>query len=455
MEDRLRIIRYITGTDKKAIVHFKRCFDAIIFNATIVAHSGASIADLVSMHKRKYIIDPQTHILQQDITAITSNNKQDGDIKNSVLRYLSKLPDALSSIITSQRRPLTISEIEPHIDSLVNSVYNFQTTYVQEHIEKKDYDKYLKFAKLEPEPRLVIAPYFVIKNKYSEDEIDSWLKLNHEALQKTIKLNKERGNLYPVAAQIVLDKAVLISEGFTFKIKCTYECENYEYIFIWVDDFNTFETEIRYMKAFSDLLAALNSIGKKPLMAYGGYESIILCNSGSPYRLYGVAQSVGYGEYRPITPVGGGMPVNKYYFFPLHQRMRFDEALAILTDQGYFSMEKSNKEHADDYYNYICDCNQCRTVIGQDIDNFIKYNESIPFKITTKNGIISRNRPTPYAELIAAFHFLYCKDNEWRQVFTKTYDQLIKELIENYKLYLPEKAQQIVEWCKVYGRKDN
>ena len=53
-----------------------------------------------------------------------------------------------------------------------------------------------------------------------------------------------------------------------------------------------------YSELFSKLLKALNNIGKKPIMAYGGYESIILCNTNSPARLYGVAQSVGYGEYR-------------------------------------------------------------------------------------------------------------------------------------------------------------
>ena len=286
-----------------------------------------------------------------------------------------------------------------------------------------------------------------------ESEIDSWLRLNRESLQKTIEVNKKYGTLYPVAAQLVIEQKTLISSNIIQKIKLTYECEGYEYIFIWVDDFNSFESENEYMKAFSNLLSTLNGIGKKPLMAYGGYESIILCNADSPYRLYGVAQSVGYGEYRPITPVGGGLPVNKYYFLPLHRRMKFDEASAILSNQGYFSKTKSVKEHADDYFNFICSCRQCHEVIGQDINNFVRFNESIPFEITTKNGVISRNRPTVDAELIATFHFLYCKVYEWKQVYTKTFDELTKELIDNFRLYLPEKTRQIVEWCKVYGKK--
>ena len=49
-QQHLKILRYNTGTDKKAFVQFKDFFDAAIFNATIVAYSGASVADLISMH---------------------------------------------------------------------------------------------------------------------------------------------------------------------------------------------------------------------------------------------------------------------------------------------------------------------------------------------------------------------------------------------------------------------
>lgn len=453
MNDRLRILRYNTGTDKKAFVKFKKDFDAVIFNSTIVAYSGASVADLVSMHKRKYIIDPQTYIFQQEITAITKDNKRDGSIKNSVLKYLLKLPEELSNIIIQQRRPLTFNEIDACIELLVNDVFSFQTGFIDDHIAKKDYNKYLDFIQIKPEPFLIIAPYFMLKDTYSQDEIDSWLELNRKSLKKTIEVKKEKEISYPIAAQLVLEKRLLISNNIIESIKSTYNFGDYEYIFIWIDDFNCFDSDYNYKTAFSSLISALNDIGKKPIMAYGGYESIILCSNDSPYKLYGVAQSVGYGEYRPIIPVGGGLPVNKYYFLPLHRRMKFNEASAILASQGYFSNSKSKKEHAQDYFNYICNCEQCHEVIKQDINNFVKFNEAIPFEITTKSGVISRNRPTPEAELISSFHFLYCKVHEWNEVFKRTFDELINELIDNYKLYLPEKAQQIVEWCDVYGKK--
>lgn len=73
-QQHLKILRYNTGTDKKAFVQFKDFFDAAIFNATIVAYSGASVADLISMHSRRYIIDPQTHIFQQEFSIFEKNH---------------------------------------------------------------------------------------------------------------------------------------------------------------------------------------------------------------------------------------------------------------------------------------------------------------------------------------------------------------------------------------------
>ena len=98
MSDNLKLLRYNTGTDKKVLIKFKDSFSAVIFNATIVAYSKSAVADLVAVHKNQYIIDPQTHIYQQDITAVQTTNKQGiVSVKKSVDQYLSELPSELKS----------------------------------------------------------------------------------------------------------------------------------------------------------------------------------------------------------------------------------------------------------------------------------------------------------------------------------------------------------------------
>lgn len=453
--DIIKMLRYNTGTDKKAFIKFKESFDSVIFNATIVAHSGSAVADLVSVHKNEYIIDPQTHILQHNIMAIMAKDKKTDQyhIKSSVKKYLKKLPDLVMNIVEGENRPLRIQEIDSIADELAAKVYEFETEYVHLFIKKKEYDKYLQYAGVGPKPKVVIAPYFMLKKDMEQSVLGEYLALNKKCLEKFIAHQKEKEKQYPVAAQLVLDREVLKKMNWEQVIQEYYNCAGYEYIFLWISEFSSFECSLEEKKQLYRLLKILNRLDKKPLMAYGGYDAILLTQSQMSARLYGVAQSVGYGEERNVTPVGGGIPVNKYYFYPLHRRMRFDEALYLLMEYEYFSEQKSKREHAEDYYAEICDCEQCKEIIGDDIDNFKIYNESTPYTIEGKHGKIKRNRPTTEASLAAACHFLFCKNREWEQVQSRKKEELIQELLSNCRKYQFQNVQKkIEEWCGIFAK---
>lgn len=452
--DVIRMLRYNTGTDKKAFVKFKNDFDAVIFNATIVAYSGAAVADLVSVHKNQYIIDPQTHILQHSVHAIMSKKPRNGQpcIKKSVQKYLEQLPAGILDIIANEKRPLSIDEIRGMLDDLAESVYEFETKYVDQFIEKKEYSKYLKYINAGPAPRVVIAPYFMLKKERSVEECHEIFRLNKLYMQRFLEIHRENGEKCPAAAQLVMDKEVLTDEKLLEWICESYKELDFEYFFIWINDFSSWDCSRAEKVCFCKLLCTLNEIGKKPVMSYGGYDSIFLCNEEVKPRLYGAAQSVGYGEARTITPVGGGLPVNKYYFRPLHKRMRFDEALNILMDTGYFDPAKENDEHAADYYRNICDCEQCHDVIRNDIDNFNIYNESVPYIVKARFGNITRNRPTQEAALVAAFHFLYSKQREWQDVGNHSLSELRDMLISDYETFGTEQQwENIKEWCEIFA----
>ncbi len=451
--DVLKLLRYNTGNDKKVFIELKNKFNAVIFNATIVAHSGAAVADLVSVHQKQYIIDPQTHIFQHNIKALlskTTNDDSNPKIKKSIAKYLDELPESLNSIITNDQRPLEPKDILPFIDELSKNVYKFETEYINKFIEEKEYDKYLEFANVRPEPNKIIAPYFMLKKEFSIEENENWLEINKECLKTFISNNSKN---YTVAAQLVIEKDILKNKNLLEKIKDTYNIDGFEYLFVWIDDFSSFTANRELRGAFKNLLIAINSIGKKMVMAYGGYDSILLCNPDIKNRIYGVAQSVGYGESRSVTPVGGGFPVNKYYFLPLHQRLRFDEAARHLSMLGYFDKIKSNEEYANDYHKIICDCKQCHEIIDKNINNFKIYNESIPFIIKSRHGDIARYRPTTDATLITAKHFLYCKAQEWEDVNKKDLKDLITDLKSNYSKYVNDIGfESINEWCDIYAK---
>jgi hypothetical protein len=184
-------------------------------------------------------------------------------------------------------------------------------------------------------------------------------------------------------------------------------------------------------------------------MAFGGYDSILLCHQDVRYKLYGVSQAIGYGETKPLNPIGGGLPINKYYFLPLHQRLKFYDFALILQRQKFFSLDRSKKEHAKDFYSYICDCEQCHDVVKDNIDNINEYNESVPFFI---KGSIKRNRPTNDASYISNKHFINCKIREWRSIKEKAFIDIIGELKDNYKKYSFEEYEFIKQWCDIYEK---
>lgn len=447
MTDVLRLLRYNTGNDKKVFIEFKDSFDAVIFNATIVAYSGASVADLVSVHKNQYIIDPQTHILQHDTSAIKKKETQ--GVKKSVQKYLKELPQQIADILIKQNRAATYDELLNLHEELALSVWNFQTKYIKGFIQDKEYNKYLDFAGVQPEPRLVIAPYFMLKSKYSTSQAKDWMLLNKMSLNAFQSCAVASGEQYPIAAQLVLDQKSLLCPNLENLIRDTYNQSFYEYVFIWIENFNSFVAPLAQRKAFRTLLKTFALLGKKPIMAYGGYDAILLCHPEITNRLYGVAQSVGYGEVREVTPVGGGLPVNKYYFLPRHERLNVGEAAQLLIEDGYFSLDKPHSQQAKDYYANICNCPTCNDVIGNDIDGFYQYNESVA--VIFKNNI-KRNKPTTDAALIAAKHFVHCKKTEWDKIQLETLKVLTAELLQGAQKYgSVAHLRSIKEWCGLYA----
>ena len=445
MSDSLKLLRYNTGTDKQVFIRFKDSLSAVIFNATIVAYSSSAVADLVSVYKNQYIIDPQTHIFQHSIDAVQTKGKNSQVVlKKSVLQYFDELPERLKNEFLTASGELTPSQISASIDSLVESVYKFETEYVDKYIKKKEYDKYLQFVKLGPAPRVVIAPYFMLKSDYDDSTIQAWLEINRISAEKFVATND---GSYPVGIQLVIDKAILEREGIIDLISKTYEGIDAEFAFIWIDEFSSFQASRKQMVQFKTLLQTLTELGLKPIMAYGGYDAILLCSSDLPCHLYGVAHSVGYGESRAITPVGGGLPVNKYYFPPLHSRLNMSEVIPILIHNGYFSGDK--KEAANRFYSHICSCKQCKSIIKDNIDNFYAFNDSVPFTI---RGSVTRNRPTSDATFIAAMHFMYDRIKEWELVESISFKELLQSLVEAYSTYAPKSLDRIRDWCEVYGK---
>jgi hypothetical protein len=464
MTQTVKLIRYNTGTDKKLFTEFAPSFDAVLLNATIAAYSGSAMADLVSIYKDRYIIDPQTHILQQERAILCSDPKR-GDIKKSILKYLERLPKVFLESIQGGSL-VSVQLVSQNLDALLTGVGDFQLNYITSFIKEKDYNKYLEFINeeeekeqqvVDPQPKMLVAPYFMLKDSFSNQERIDWLSLNRRAIDKFVTEYTSKG--YDIAGQFVIEKGILedIADDSTSMLQAiidTYTGANIDYLFLWVDDFSPVDDEDKYTVPFAKLIKALNGAGMKPIMSYGGYDSILLCHTNSPTKLYGVAQSVGYGEQRQITPVGGGIPINKYYFPPTHQRLKLEDMTKVLSAFGFFDEKKTKKARAVQFYTDICGCVQCKSIIREDINNFMFFNESKPF-IMKKTGI-SRNRATQDALEIAARHFLYCKITEWDSLETAKFDDLVadyKSKSAMYGRYYDRSfSSRVIVWADNYAK---
>lgn len=291
-------------------------------------------------------------------------------------------------------------------------------------------------------PQFVIAPYFRLKNEYPKVEIEEWLNINRSSLE--LFTNKYRMSGFPIAAQLLIDKNALCNLDFNLLQK-QYNLPDYDYVFIWVDNFSPLTANKNEQLAFKALMQVFNNLNKRIIMAYGGFDSILLCHRELPARLYGVAQSVGYGESRSITPVGGGLPVNKYYFYPTHERLVFGDVSNILSANGFFSGDRG--QAATRFYDEICDCNQCKQIIKNDINNFNRYNDSVPY---AWKDDIKRNRPTTEASFIATRHFMCCKQKEWEEIENSSLEDCINRFLSNIEKYSETHIAKIKRFLKTY-----
>jgi hypothetical protein len=130
--------------------------------------------------------------------------------------------------------------------------------------------------------------------------------------------------------------------------------------------------------------------------------------------------------------------------------LNFGDASDILHKNGYFDEDRAVQQRTDEYYSNICSCNECRAIIGDNINNFNRYSESTPF--TIKKTGVKRNLPTTDASLIAAKHYLWCKKREWECVEKKSLAAIKEDLLKNSEAFDPASQHSLKAWCELYAR---
>ncbi|MBW3568586.1 hypothetical protein KY385_00440 [Candidatus Parcubacteria bacterium] len=413
-------LRFGTHAESKYFLgNGKDMYDSIIFNGNMVAYTQSAIAAfIINTHEKGFLIDPQTHAFQHDLSYLKSkNSKGEEKIKQSIQQLADMLGNPVLSKLESSL-PVTPSDFgeQPVIDAFAEKVIKFQSNIIDTVKEQDDW-KYLKFKlkdqkSSEPAPSGLIAPYFYM----SEVSYDRWLDINVKLINASIAHSGES----ELMAQLVIAKDVLTSpEDPISKIIEEYGNSEAKAVLIWVDQFNTVNASKTELAAFRRLAEGLKSKGKRVIDLYGGYFSVLLSKKEI---LDGVCHGLEYGESRAVKPVGGGIPMAKYYFYPLHYRMRFTDFLTVHKAMGWGVSKKS-------FNSKVCSCENCE---DGDIQ---KFGITTPVRIKRKSGIVTLNYPTQETKDRSLIHYLNCKRREFKTVQSKSIDELKKELIDSINTY--------------------
>jgi len=410
-------IRYGTNAEKKYILDFIDSFDGIAFNANMVSMYAGSIANFLYHNKKlKYFIDPLTHSFAHNLGFLRNEN---GEIKKS-LKKLSK-HYGIDNIILEQNRPLKANDFtNEFVEAFFNNVIEFQENIIHKNLDN-EYKELIEYIGVKKEPFCIIAPYFYMDG-YNYEE---WKNIN----LKFMNLAKEK-----FYSQIVITKELLYKNDFIDEIL---EVANQtKGVFYWIDNFDETKASKSDLKK---LIEFVEKIEVEKYNLYGGYFSQLLKFKS----LNGVVHGLEYGESREVVPVGGGIPVAKYYLPAIKKRLKAEEIIEVI-----FAKDIKNSKIFKDK---ICSCKKCEEIVGNKLKEIIESFLSI-FAITKtfKHKDRIREYPDQESKINSLYHYLFVKDDEFFKINTHSLDYLLNELENSYKEFEPIFADGFLEYLKIW-----
>lgn len=396
-------------------------YAGVVFNANMVAHAPSGLSAFLLEKTRAefpYIIDPITHAFQHDIKFIQNDS---GEIKSS----LSNLAKAYGSVIEINAgirpvEPNDFNNVETNIEFVVNC-FEFQRTILLNAIRESDTLKYLGDIENAYSPYALVAPYFYM----DEVNFNEWITRNAEFAQIAIDQRQEGERVF---IPIVIGSEILIDGDLIDQLVHTYQGVQNEGFLLWVSDYDECLAKSSSLKGLLRLTRELRENSSKEMLnLHGGYFSVLSSSPlfGEP-TFSGVAHGPEFGEYRDVVPVGGGIPISKFYTHQLHSRIRYKEALQLFTSLGWLSS-------TDQYYAEICDCPECRSVIEDSADNFTKFGETDDKQVKRRFGFVTLQYPTRETKTRCLRHYLYRKAMEYDFVNNlDSKDQGLRNLSQAY-----------------------
>ncbi len=420
-------------------------YDLIALNGNIVSHAPAGVAAFVANSAKPFYIDPQTHAFQhatihlkKDISDKEKKEAPKYVFRPSIEKLAHKRLGEPFSRVIDDDRPLRPEDFQTStgtldkdiIEGVCQRTTNFQLQTLVGSLDEEARE--LLGGSTGLKPKFIIAPYFYL----SPVSYERWLELNLALYQGAKLLVSD----LPVFLSLVISKET-IEDGARTIVEGINSVKP-DGIVLWIDEhveevLNKKEIE-RYISFLTEVKKAAGII----LNSHGGYLSTLLTHSSMGPLLDGVGHSINYGESRPVVPVGGGIPMARFYMFDIHSRLRWGDALDISSANKFLNS-------VDDYLQNVCQCVQCAELLKQTKSataTFDLYGDSNELTFRRRSGsIVKLDYPTKEAKQLAARHYLYNKAHEFRTVREEDFISLLNKMKEVYEKILPNSGEEAIK----------
>jgi len=447
----VRLVRYgITADQEYLAGEFLDAYDGTVINGNMVAHIPAALGQFLTdrtTHEggtKPFIIDPLTHAFQHDPSKVKVKRERDGKeeevTKSSILKMSEAFGEPVQSCVGDKAVLPGDFKDEGRNREFCERVMDFQLNTLESEAQKQKSWKYLQYLGVaHMKPDLVIAPYFWM----TAGTVDDWLPKN----KWFIECAREFAGTVPLCAQVVVTRDVLTDEAERDSLAQTYGTSECDGILLWVDQFSEHEVSTTHLRGFGELVKKLTREFEKPVInLYGGYFSILLCHLQDLGILQGVCHGLEYGEHRSVVPVGGGLPMARFYLPAHHRRLRYPQALRAVRDiyGGFASVEA--------YHSNICACAECESVVQSNpAEEFAAYGRSRPITFRRRGGLVTLDYPTEETKDHCLRHYLHVKRTEFDEARHYTSREVAADLTEHHKSAEGLMGQSEVDYLEAWA----
>jgi hypothetical protein len=394
-------------------------YKGVIINGNMASYAPDGLAAflLEKTSKQLYIIDPMTHAFQHDPSFVQDD---EGNVKKSIHELARHLGDFFYSI--AGQKPLLPRDFgdDKFEKEFVENCVNFQRTILVNSMKSAEAYKYFS-PESDLSPYAYIAPYFFL----TETGYANWLPI----MKRCAKIARDCVGRNRLWASVVISKGILTNPDASARLCSEMSDFPVDGFLLWVDEFDEQSAGISVLKGFLKLCENLRKGSSRDVVnLHGGYFSILAAGNLGNQILTGVTHAPEFGEHRAVVPVGGGIPIARFYVPELHLRVRYREARSLFQRMGWL-------QSAEVFHANVCDCQECQATIAGDIANFVKYGEGNPKDMRRRHGLVRIDFPTKETKLRCLKHYLNRKCEE--------YLHATKEAAETLKGELSAAAQKL------------